>query len=74
MQRIHSEVVGPITPASLGENSYFVTFLDEFSNYVTIVPIRSKSDVFGEFKKFHAEVELSTGKKIKEFQSDQGGE
>ena len=74
LQRIHSEVVGPITPASLGGNSYFVTFLDEFSNYVTVVPIRNKSDVFGEFKKFQAEVELSTGKKIKEFQSDQGGE
>jgi len=45
LERIHySDVVGPISARSLGESYYFVGFLDEYSNYVSAVPVRQKSD------------------------------
>jgi len=66
LERIHSDVVGPISPRSLGENYCFVVFLDEYSNYVSAVQVKQKSDVFEEFDKFQNHAELAFGTKIKE--------
>jgi len=74
LERIHSDVVGPINPRSLGGGYYFVVSLDEYSNYVSAVPVKQKSDVFEEFVKFQNHAELARRTKIKEIQTDNGGE
>lgn len=74
LQRVHSDVMGPISPESLGRCKFVVTFIDEYSRFITAVPIKHKGDVTQEFIKYHARVELQKGKQIKEIQSDQGGE
>ena len=71
---IHSDVCGPISPASLGKARYFVTFIDDFTGYTMIAVIKNKSDVFSEFLAYQAEVELFHDSKIKGFQSDHGTE
>ena len=38
LQLIHSDVVGPVTPASIGGNKYFVIFVDDFSRKVWAYP------------------------------------
>ena len=64
---IHSDVAGPLTPASLGGYRYLVTYTDDFSGMSWVYALKSKSDQFGTFKNFRAEIELQTGHKIKIF-------
>ncbi|GJT79051.1 ribonuclease H-like domain-containing protein [Tanacetum coccineum] len=55
---IHSDLwTSPIISSS--GFKYYVLFLDHFSHYLWIYPLRSKSDMFDKFHKFHADGTLS---------------
>ena len=56
-----SDVLGPITPASKSGFSYIVTFILMKSRYVTVYPLRKKSDVAGAFKRIYQEIKISSG-------------
>lgn len=71
---IHSDVSGRISTKSLGGSEYFVTFIDECSGYVTVVPIVRKSDVLREFRKYQAWLERRYDCTIKRLHCDCGGE
>ena len=58
---VHSDVCGPMSVASLGGARYFVTFVDDYTRYSTVYFLRQKSEVFGKFKEFAAEVANVTG-------------
>lgn len=58
---------------SMSGSKYFVTFTDNFSDYVTDVSIKKKSNMFVECLKYQQKVDAMQGVKIKEFQSDQEG-
>ena len=60
--------------ASKGGSKYFVVFIDDYLRWCEVAFISKKSEVLNVFKKFKAEVENSTGKKIKCLQSDNGTE
>jgi len=74
LERIHTDVCGPMEVMSLGRKRYFVMFTDEYARYATGYFMERKSEVFGCFQEFHASVERSTRKKIKALRSDGGGE
>jgi transposase InsO family protein len=59
---------------SLNGSKYFLLFIDDFSRYCWVYFLKSKADVFAEFIKFKAAVELETGNKLKILRSDNGGE
>ena len=65
LELVHSDVFGPVNIKSLGGASYFVTFIDDASRKVWTYPMKSKSEVFGIFKKFHVSVERETNKLLK---------
>jgi len=71
---IHSDVCGNITPSSLGNGSYFVTFVDHATRYIWVYVIQNKSDVFGVFKDWKVFVEKQYGLKVKALRTDNGGE
>lgn len=71
---VHSDVCGPMPCPSLGGSLYYVSFVDECSRYVRIIPIQKKSDVAQEFHKYLDWVERRTETKMKRFHSDSGGE
>ena len=71
---VHSDVCGPMRSASLGGNRYFVTFIDDKSRFVAVYFMKSKDHVLQKFKECEAMVTNVTGKKIKIFRSDNGGE
>lgn len=62
---VHSDVSGPIDVPSLGGSRYFITFIDDHSNWTVAYAIREKSDSLAVFKKFHKYAEAHTGQKIK---------
>ena len=71
---IHSDVCGPMSVSSLGGSKYFVTFIDEYSGYVTVVSMSKKSDVQSHFKKYQAWLERRYDCVIKVLHCDGGGE
>ncbi|OWY96648.1 hypothetical protein PHMEG_00033035 [Phytophthora megakarya] len=54
--------------------SYIVTFIMMKSRYVTIYPLRKKSEVPDAFAKFIKEIKATAGVKIRVLRSDNGGE
>lgn len=53
---------------------YFVTFIDDYSKFTVIYPMKFKSDVFACFEAFRAKCELHLFGTIKKFCTDGGGE
>ncbi|GBN07477.1 Retrovirus-related Pol polyprotein from transposon TNT 1-94 [Araneus ventricosus] len=52
MRMIHSDLCGPVEPATLSGERYFLTFVDDYSRFCEVRLIKKKSDVAVEFKKF----------------------
>jgi hypothetical protein len=52
----------------------FITFMDDFSRYGYIYPIKERSEVLDKFKIFKAEIENQHNIKINLVRSDRGGE
>lgn len=73
LELVHSDVSGKL-PESFSGYRYFLTFIDDFSRKVFIYFLKYKSETFEKFKNFRTLVENQTGKKIKKFRSDNGGE
>lgn len=74
LQVLYSDVCGPFEVQSLGGNNYFVSFIDEFTRKLWIYLIQRKSDVLAIFKKFKLLCEKQSGKMVKVFRTDGGGE
>ena len=53
---------------------YWITFIDDYSRFRFVLPIRAKSDVFNAFKQFKAFAENQCEQKIKTLCNDKGGE
>ena len=74
LELIHSDVCGPMKTRTLGGAQYFVTFIDDHSRKLWVYPLKTKDQVLGVFKEYHALVERQTGKKLKCIRTDNGGE
>ena len=55
LERIFTDVVGPITPSSVDGFRYFVTFIDEQSSRAYVKFMRNTNEVYQNFKEYHAE-------------------
>jgi hypothetical protein len=58
---MYSDVCGPFEVKSIGGNSYFLTFIYDFTRHVWLYLIERKSDVFTKFNKFKSLVEKQSG-------------
>jgi transposase InsO family protein len=74
LELIHSDLCGPINPASNGGKRYFMTLTDDFSRKTWIYVLKDKSETFEKFKNFKALVENESGCKIQCLRTDRGGE
>ena len=86
LELVHSDVCGPFHIDSVGGSKYFVTFVDDYSRYVTVYMLKSKGEAFDKFVDFvisaenkfgiemqDFELEGELGLKLKKFRSDGGG-
>lgn len=71
---VYSDCCGPFDTPSLGNNKYFVSFVDEFSRKLWLYMLKLKSEVFETFKIFKSMVEKKSGRSIKIPRTDGGGE
>jgi hypothetical protein len=73
LEIVHSDVwTSPIQ--SISGYKYHVVFIDDWSRFTWIYPLHHKSEVFANFVKFKLLVENQFPTKIKQLQSDGGGE
>jgi hypothetical protein len=71
---MHSYVCRLMSTNSLRVYVYYVSFIDDYSCKTWIYFLKTNNEVFGKFKEFKTLVENSIERKIKTFQSDNGGE
>jgi len=64
LEIVYSDVCGPFPVESITRARYFVTFIDDFTRYTVVVPLRSKSDVFDAFKTYVAQVRWNTSNRL----------
>ena len=71
---VHCDVWGLCSVQSVSGYKCYVLFMDEFSIYSWLFPLKAKSEVFSIFVIFKTYVENLLGNKIKTFRTDSGGE
>jgi transposase InsO family protein len=74
LELIHSDICGPITPASNGNRRYILTFIDDFSRKTWAYMLVEKSSALEYFKKFRSMVEKESNEVICCLRTDRGGE
>lgn len=61
LKLIHPDICGHIEPASLGENSYFLTLIDDYNRETWAYILNQKYEAFSAFKRSKAFVEKHIG-------------
>ena len=71
---VYSDVWG-LAPVELrGGRKYYVTFIDDKSQLMTLYLLKTKDEVPWAYEQYKAWVEMEMGKKVKVLNSDRGGE
>ena len=73
-QVVHSDVWGPSLLLSMEGYRYYISFVDDFTRYTWIFPLRLKSEAIVMFQHFNKMVERQFTAKIKCLQTNWGGE
>jgi hypothetical protein len=71
---IHSDLCGPISPLTLGKNSYSAIYTDDKSDFSMLTLIKKKSENETVIKEVRKYIKTQTGQKMKKLISDGGGE
>jgi transposase InsO family protein len=72
LELVHMDLCGPLPEKSLGGASYLATFLDDYTRYSIVKPIKLKSDTVSEVKTVINAMETATGHKTKAVRTDNG--
>jgi hypothetical protein len=73
LELIHSDIwISPVL--STNGNKYYICFVDDISRYTWLIPLKHKSDVLEQFVKFKCLTENLFSLRIKQLQTDGGGE
>ncbi len=71
---IHSDICGPLNLPTYFKCQYFLTFIDDKTQYVTIYLLKHKNEMLDKFKQYKEYVETKTNKRTKMLRFDNGGE
>ena len=52
LERVYSDVIGPVSPSSIGGNRYAIRFIDKFSGYAVVYFMKYKTQALQTFKEF----------------------
>jgi len=64
LEIIHSDVCGPISPSTWDNKRYFITFLDDYTNYTMIYLMETKTEALEKFQEYTALAETKWNKKV----------
>lgn len=71
---VHSDLCGPVTPPSVDNKNYYLTFIDDFTHYTVTYLVTFKWEVLNKFKDYVAKATTHFNQKILMLYCDNGGE
>lgn len=71
---VHSDIIGPINPATTSGFRYILTFVDDYTRFNHVYLLKNKNDAFVKFQHYKALIENQTGERIVKLKTDRGGE
>ena len=76
LQVVKTDLMGPISPAALGNSNYIANFTDVYSRFsvVDFLKNKSSSSVLDSFIKFERDLAIPFGRRVQYLRSDQGTE
>ena len=74
LELLHTDLWGPAPTLSIQGYKYYISFVDDYTRFTWIFPLKTKAEAFQVFKVFKTQVEKQLDKSIKCLQSDWGGE
>lgn len=74
LEKVHSDLCGPMRTRSIGGAFYILTFIDDYSRKTFVYFLKEKSQVLDAFMIFKTLMENQTEKRIKILRTDGGGE
>jgi transposase InsO family protein len=74
LELAHGDLCGPITPSTPGGKSYFLLIVDDYSRYMWLELLATKYEALSYFKKIKVAAEVESGRRLKVFRTDRGGE
>jgi len=72
LERVFINLCGPMPCVSKYSHLYSMNVIDDFSNYVWSLPLKSKSEAMNMLRTWHHTVENQTGEKLKIIVTDNG--
>lgn len=72
MERLHSDVCGPVSVSTRDSKRYFMSFINDHSHYATVYLLRAKSEVKDALQ--HLLQSAPSRRKCRFLHTDQGGE
>lgn len=74
LERVHSDVCGPMDKIAIDGSRYFVTFTDDFTHLTVTYLMKNKSETFNKFREYHEMATAHFNTKLSILRSDRGGE
>ena len=74
LEKVSSDICGPIKPASYGGSRYFITFIDNYSRWATLVLLKTRDELYPAFKNWLTNQETQIGQKLRRFHCDNAKE
>ena len=74
LELVHSDVMGPVTPESIGGNKYILVIVDDYTRMCWVYPVRSKAVVGGVLLGWIDSIMVSKESRVKTLRTDNGGE
>ena len=74
LELVHSDVCGKMSVTSNGGGYYFLTFIDDSTQYTWVYILKTKAEVYEKFREWKAGEEKTLGKELKTLRTDNGGE
>lgn len=74
LEILHTDVCGPFEVETWDKKRYFLTVIDDFSNFTKVYPLRYKNEVPLHIKHYIEETEREKNEKVSTIRCDNGGE
>jgi hypothetical protein len=70
LEKVYSDVCGPIQPITSGKNRYFLSIIDDFTRWAFVQPIKTKDTIISAVPNWLIQEERQSELKVKRFHSD----
>lgn len=74
LDKVHSDLCGPITPQTWSKKRYIISFIDDHTRYAEIALLATKDEAYNSYKEWVTRAERQSGLKIRRFHSDNAKE